>query len=571
MKTKRKIEWKSIDWKKIHLRVWRIQTEIYRCSKIGDYDRIVKLQKILINLLEAKLLAVRKVTQDNRGKATSGVDGIKILAPSKRIELAYKLKIDGKSDLIKRVSILKPGKTKELRHLGIPTIRDRAKQALAVLALEPEWEAKFEPNNYGFRRGRSAHDAIEAIHSSINKSPKYVLDGDVRKCFDQIGHKALLGKLNTFSIMRRQISAWMKAGTITKNETFFPKKGTPQGGLISPFLANVALHGIEKCLSDWVAEIPVLSPGGHRVSKPNRRKRLLYVRYADDFLVFHQDKKIVEESKDIIEEFLKPMGLELDPEKTQITHTYFLDEAKKPGVKFLGFWIRNYSVGKTRRGKRGADYKTFIRPHSNNISAILQKTKDILKANKNIKVVVDLLNPVIRGWANYFSTVASKRTFSSIDEKLMIQLMRWAKRKHPTRSKKWIRARYLYRDTKNGKSRLRFGYIGKPKQIKGIYYFAETPIIRHTKITGDRSVYDNDFIYWLQRGQVLDNKFRSKSMLRLLKTQSGRCNICGLNFIPGDIIEVDHIQPKKLGGKDEYSNLQLLHGHCHDQKIEYND
>ena len=571
MKTKRNIEWKSIDWKKIHLRVWRIQTEIYRCSKKGDYDHMIKLQKILINLLEAKLLAVRKVTQDNRGKTTPGVDGIKILTPSKRIELVYKLKIDGKSDSIKRVSILKPGKTQELRHLGIPTIRDRAKQALVVLALEPEWEAKFEPNNYGFRRGRSSHDAIEAIHSSINKSPKYVLDGDIRKCFDQIKHKVLLEKLNTFPTMRRQINAWLKAGIITKNETLFPKKGTPQGGVISPLLANIVLHGIEKCLSDWVAEIPAFSPGGHRISKPNRRKRLLYVRYADDFLVLHPDEKIIKKSKDIIEEFLKPIGLELNNEKTQITHTYFLNEAQKPGVKFLGFLIRNYSVGKTRRGKRGADYKTFIRPHPENVSAILRKTKDILKVNKSIEVVISLLNPVIRGWANYFSTVASKSTFSSLDGKLMIQLMKWAKRKHPTRSKKWIRARYLHRDTKNGKSRLRFGYIDKFKQIKGIYYFAETPIIRHTKVTGDRSVYDNDFIYWLQRGKVLGNKSRSKSMLRLLETQEGRCNICGLKFIPGDIIEVDHIQPKKLGGKNEYNNLQLLHGHCHDQKVEIND
>ena len=571
MKTKKNIEWKYINWKKIHIRVWRIQTKIYRCSKQKNYDHVIKLQKILINLLEAKLLAVRKVTQDNRGKKTAGVDGITFLTPVQRIKLAYRLKIDGKSDRIRRVSIPKPGKSNELRHLGIPTIKDRAKQALALIALEPEWEAKFEPNIYGFRPGRSSHDAIEAIHSSINKSPKYVLDGDIRKCFDKIAHDALLNKLNTFPLMRRQVRAWLKAGIIDTNETIFPKKGTPQGGVISPLLANIALHGIENYLSDWVAEIPAFSPGGSRISKPNRRKRLLYVRYADDFLVFHPVKKIVEEAKSLIEKFLQPMGLELHKDKTRLIHTYRKVGTQNPGVKFLGFWIRNYSVGKTKRGKRGKDYKTFIRPHPDSISNILRKTKNILRANRKVSIVVDLLNPVIRGWSNYFSSVASKSTFSAVDAKLMIQLMKWGRRKHSTRSKKWIRKKYLYKDTENEKSRLRFGYLDKFKKIVGINYFAETPIIRHTKITGTRSIYDNDLVYWLQRGRVLDNKSRSKSILNLFNIQKGSCNLCGLKFMPGDVIEIDHIKPKKLGGKDHYTNLQLLHGHCHDQKIECND
>ena len=152
-------------------------------------------------------MAVRKITQDNRGKKTAGVDGVRLLAPTKRFQLAYSLKIDGRCDPIKRRLIPKPGKPEESRPLGIPTIRDRAKQALVLLALEPEWEAKFEKNSYGFRPGRRTHDAIEAIHSSINKSPKYVLDGDIRKCFDQINHDALLDKLDTFPVMHRQVRA----------------------------------------------------------------------------------------------------------------------------------------------------------------------------------------------------------------------------------------------------------------------------------------------------------------------------------------------------------------------------
>lgn len=565
MKSK-KLDWESIDWRKGQLRIWRIQTKIYDCSKKGNEFDVVKFQKLLLSLFEAKLLAVRKVTQDNRGKRTAGIDGVSLLSPIKRFRLAHTLKIDGRCDPIKRRLIPKPGKPGELRPLGIPTIRDRAKQALALLALEPEWEAKFEKNSYGFRPGRRSHDAIEAIHSSINKSPKYVLDGDIRKCFDRINHDALLRKLDTFPMMHRQVEAWLKAKVVLQDETIFPEKGTPQGGVLSPLLANIALNGIEDLLSDWIAEIPAFSPGGHRISKPNRRKRLLFVRYADDFVVFHPDKTIVESAKILIEEFLETMGLEIHPDKTRITHTYVSLNNQSPGFKFLGFWIRNYPVGKTQRGKRNAEYKTFIRPHPQNISEALRKTKLVLKQNRDVETVVSRLNPIIRGWANYFSTVASKRTFSAIDKKLMIQLMRWGKRKHPTRSKKWIRDRYLIKDSKDSKSRLRFGYFGKKQEFIGINYFAETPIVRHAKVIGDKSIYDNDLVYWSERGRALGNRAFSKSIRRILRNQNNQCKICGLKFLPSDVIEIDHIMPKKSGGSDHYDNLQAVHGHCHDQK-----
>ena len=559
--------WNTVNWKKIQLRIWRIQRKIYECSRKNEKTRVIKLQKILINLPEAKLLAVRKVTQDNRGKKTAGIDGVHSVTPTKRFQLAYSLKIDGRCDPIKRRLIPKPSNPEELRPLGIPTIRDRAKQALVLLALEPEWEAKFEKNSYGFRPGRRPHDAIEAIHSSINKSPKYVLDGDIRKCFDQINHDALLAKLDTFPIMNRQVRAWLKAKVVMQDETIFPEKGTPQGGVLSPLLANIALDGIEELLSDWIAEIPAFSPGGHRISKPNRRKRLLFVRYADDFVVLHPNKEVVESAKSLIEKFLKTMSLEIHQGKTSITHTYLSINNQRPGFKFLGFWIRNYPVGKTKRGKRGEEYKTFIRPHPQNISDVLRKIKIILRQNRDVTTVVERLNPIIRGWANYFSTVASKKTFSAMDHKLMIQLMRWAKRKHPTRPKVWIRNRYLFKDTKNDKFRLRFGYIGKKQAIIGITYFAETPIVRHKKIAGDKSIYDNDLVYWSERGRALGNRAFSKSILRILRNQNNKCNICNLKFLPGDVIEIDHIVPKASGGANHYGNLQALHGHCHDRKF----
>ena len=276
-----------------------------------------------------------------------------------------------------------------------------------------------------------------------------------------------------------------------QDETIFSDKGTPQGGILSSLLANIALNGIEEYLSDWIAEILAFSPRRHRISKPNRRKRLLYVRYADDFVVLHPDKEIIDSVKVLIEEFIRPMGLESHPDKTGITHTFIKIEDQNLGFKFLAFQIKNYQVG-----KRGEKYKTFIRPHPQNISDVLRKIKLILKQNNNVITVVERLNSIIRGWANYFSTVESKRTFSAINSKLMIQLMKWAKRKHPTRSKKWIRNRYLIRDTKKGKSRLRFGYKGKNDKLIGIYTFAETSIVRQTKVSGGKSIYDNDLIYW---------------------------------------------------------------------------
>lgn len=367
--------------------------------------------------------------------------------------------------------------------------------------------------------------------------------------------------------MHRQVRAWLKAKIIMQDETIFPQKGTPQGGVLSPLLANIALNGIEDLLSDWIAQIPAFSPGGHRISKPNRRKRLLFVRYAGDFVVLHPDKEIVESAKTLIEEFLRTMSLELHEGKTRITHTYLSVDNQRPGFKFLGFWIRNYSVGKTKRGKRGAEYKTFIRPHPQNISDVLLKVKKVLRQNRNVITVVERLNPIIRGWANYFSTVASKRTFSAIDSKLMVQLMRWGKRQYPTRSKAWIRKRYLIKDVKNGKSRLRFGYISKKQEVIGVHYFAETPIARHTKVAGDKSIYDNDLVYWSDRGRALGNRAFSKSILRILRSQDNKCNLCGLKFLPGDVIEIDHIVPKVSGGANRYGNLQALHGHCHDQKF----
>jgi len=267
--------WQDIPWRKVERAVFKLQQRIYRASRRGDVKTVHKLQRLLLKSWSAKLLATRRVTQDNRGRRTAGVDGVKSLTPPRRLHLAQTLSLSPKTHPVRRVWIPKSG-TSEFRPLGIPVMADRAGQALAKLALEPEWEAKFEPNSYGFRPGRSCHDAIAAIHASINQQDKYVLDADIEKCFDQICHRALVNKLHTFPSLSRTITAWLKAGVMDGEELFPTETGAPQGGVLSPLLMNVALHGLETAIT---AAFPAFKGG--------RRWQPRVIRYADD-LVRHE-------------------------------------------------------------------------------------------------------------------------------------------------------------------------------------------------------------------------------------------------------------------------------------------
>jgi RNA-directed DNA polymerase len=227
-------EWNTLPWKKIERSVFKLQQRIYRASERGDVKTIHNLQRLLLNSRAAKLLAVRKVTQDNQGKKTAGIDGVKSLTPPQRLTLSQNLKLDGKAQPVRRVWIPKPGQPSEQRALGIPVMKERALQRLVQSALEPQWEARFEPNSYGFRPGRSCHDAIEAIFNAIRCKPKYVLDADIEKCFDRIAHQELLQKVNAGARIRRQIKTWLKAGVIDQKQWFPTESGTIQGSPITP-------------------------------------------------------------------------------------------------------------------------------------------------------------------------------------------------------------------------------------------------------------------------------------------------------------------------------------------------
>ncbi|GET44529.1 group II intron reverse transcriptase/maturase [Microseira wollei] len=448
--------------------------------------------------------------------------------------------------------IPKPGKAQK-RPLGIPTMRDRALQCLVKLALEPEWEARFEENSYGFRPGRSCHDAIGAIYSSINKMPKYVFDADISKCFDRIDHKALLYKLNTFPAIRRQVKSWLKAGYILNHQWEPTYAGTPQGGVISPLLANIALHGLEQHIRS-------------RFKSSNQTKRNLgVVRYADDFVILHKDLKVLEDCIKGASEFLASIGLELHPGKTKIVHTLNGHDNHKPGFNFLGFNIRQSKIGK-HQGSKTREYVTLIKPQKEKIQTHSQKLADIIvkMRAKPQAALIGKLNPIIRGWSNYYSAVVSQETFEKLDVLLYWNLRNWGKRRHNSKSKKWIYERYWRRIQQGDYNAMTFSTSQDIQKPYWLLSHARTPIVRHKKVKGAKSPFDGDLIYWSTR--LGEHPEVDRTVARLLKNQDGKCAYCRLYFMDGDLIEKDHIVEKRFGGKNSRDNFQLLHRHCHDKK-----
>lgn len=545
--------WSEINWRKLEKKLWKLQKRIFRAKREGNVKLVKQLQKLLVKSFAAKTIAVRKITQDNRGKRTAGIDGIKSIPPSQRLKLANELQISHEAKPLRRIYIPKAN-SDEKRPLSIPTINDRAVQMLVKMALEPEWEAIFEPNSYGFRLGRQSHDAIEQIFSSIKGKPKWVLDADISKCFDSINHSYLLNKLGKCpKNIRVQIKAWLKAGYLEGSELFPTKEGTPQGGTVSPLLANIALHGMETVLTEWVRT--------WKGRKDRNLESFSFIRYADDFVCLHESKEVIEKAKDILSEFLNPIGLQLKPEKTQIVHTLQTNN----GFDFLGFNIRQYQIQNGKTSKHTGvkrEYKTLIKPSKKAIKRHYEKLANTVRNNRTVRQenLIKALNPIIKGWCNYHSSVVSCEAFSKLDHLVYGVLRRWCNRRHPKKSKHWIKDRYFHQVVT--KDSVRNWVFKEGNQTLLVH--ADTKIERHVKVKGEKSPYDGNTVYWasrLGRSKELDT-----STSKLLKHQKGKCSHCGATFREGDIMEIDHILPKSLGGENSYSNLQLIHAHCHDQK-----
>ena len=545
-------EWNKISWRKVEISVFKLQKRIYQASLKNEVKKVHRLQKLLLSSTNAKLLAVRRVTQDNQGRNTPGIDGVAKLSQAARIGLVEKMKLDQKSKPVRRIWIPKPGKP-EKRPLGIPTMEERSKQALIKLALEPEWEAKLEANSYGFRPGRSAHDAQGAIFNVFNKKPMYVLDADIASCFDQIDHQALLNKLKTFSKMRKVVKGWLKAG-IMENGVIWPSEaGTPQGGVISPLLANIALQGLEDDTKQaLLQELMAYQKGkGIKVGRKQALNTLSMILYADDFIVMHESQEIVIKAKTYIEGWLKQMGLEMKGSKTQITHTLHQEGEKEAGFDFLGFNVRHYADKQAKRGN-----KLLIKPSCSSQKRHKKAIKDALRSLRAapMQAVIKKLNPIVNGWSRYYTPAVSRKVFEKMDHEMFYKLWQWATHRHPQKNRHWIKRKY-FREL--GGDRWRF------MTQEGLYLarHSDHPIKRHTKVRGKKSPYDGDWNYWITK--LGKSRTINLRVAKLLKSQMGKCNQCNLWFEAKDLMEVHH-QDRDRNNNDPI-NLKLLHRHCHDK------
>ncbi|MBD2527824.1 reverse transcriptase domain-containing protein [Nostoc sp. FACHB-133] len=373
--------------------------------------------------------------------------------------------------------------------------------------------------------------------------------------FDRINHNALLRKIKTFPTLYQQIKVWLKSGVVDDGQNIQTLEGTPQGGVISPLLANIALHGMENLIKQFATTLPG--------NKRDNMKAISLIRYADDFVVIHENIEVIQRCQQIIADWLRELGLELKPSKTKISHTFNEIEGNC-GFNFLGFNIRQNPVGKCHTGKntnrKPLGFKTSITPGKEEIKAHTYKTGKLIERNKTTsqEKLIAILNPIIRGWANYYATSECSKVFQKVDNIIFWQLWAWATRRHPNKNKKWIRLKYWKTVGENnwtftaGNDSWILNSHGKVKSIT------------HIKVQDTKSPYDGDWIYWVSR--MGKHPQAPPRLSKLIEEQKGKCAQCRHYFRDGDILEIDHIIPRHLGGLDKYENYQVLHRHCHDMK-----
>lgn len=539
------VPWPEINWAEVQRQVRRLQVRIVKAIKEGRHNKAKALQWLLTHSFYGKALAVKRVT-GNKGKYTPGVDKVIWKTPGAKINAITSLQRRGYSPLpLRRLYI--PKKNGKMRPLGIPAMKCRAMQALYLLALEPVAETQADPNSYGFRPARATEDAREQCFTLLASRirPQWVLEADIQGCFDNISHDWMIANVPMDKAILRK---WLKAGYMFQNELFPTEAGTPQGGIISPVLANMALDGLETLLKKRFPR--------------HKGKKMNMVRYADDFIITGHDKTWLEtEVKPVVEAFLLARGLILSPEKTKITHI-------TEGFDFLGWNLRKYNG------------KLLTKPSKANVKAHLDHIREIFKAHRGTKQasLIRLLNPVIRGWTNYHRhAVASKESFTRNDHMIWSMLWRWAVRRHPNKNARWIKERYFkVRGTRS------WVFAETEKQEDGtakeftLLQESDAHIVRHVKIKAHANPYDPDWESYFEArwDRTTRGSIRGQIKLhRLWSWQEGRCPACGEVIEVGSPRATRHKMTRAKGGTDALSNLEMRHPQCWetDQKKELSE
>ena len=536
------IHWHNINWSAVSKNVRRLQVRIVKATQAGRWNKVKALQRLLTHSFGGKVSAVRRVTE-NTGKRTSGVDKVLWDTPEKKMQAVAALRQRGYKPLpLLRIYI--PKSNSAMRALSIPTMHDRAMQALYLLALDPIAETLADPNSYGFRTGRSCADAIEQCFAALAKKTcsQWILEADIKSCFDTISHEWLLANV---PMDKTILQKWLTAGYVEKQVLRATREGTPQGGIISPLLANFALDGLEQRLRK---EFPRIGRG----SEKGRAAGVHLVRYADDFIITGRTKELLEERvKPIVEDFLRTRGMRLSTEKTRITHV-------SEGFDFLGQNVRKYENG-----------KLLIKPSKKNIKNFLAKIRKVIKQAKGYRTaeLIQHLNPQIRGWANYHRHIVSKRIFSRVDAAIFKALWKWARQRHCRKSLGWIKQKYFCR--KAGRDWLFFGEsrtdeTGKTRR-EWLYHAATTPIKRHVKVKAEANPYDRQWQKYFQKreSREITDSLENRRLSFLWREQSGLCVVCRQPITRITGWHSHHLVHRAAGGSDETENRVLLHPECH--------
>lgn len=527
--------WKSIDWKKCEAQVKKLQERIVKARKEGRHGKVQALQWTLTHSFAAKAIAVKRVTT-NEGKKTPGVDGVLWSTDKAKYKAVLDLKRNGyKPQPLRRVFIKKANG--KLRPLGIPTMKDRAMQALYLMALEPLAEMTADAHSYGFRKERCCQDAIQQCHTVLSHgySPQWILEGDIKGCFDHISHDWLLANIPTDKVILKN---WLKCGVIFKGELFKTEEGTMQGGIISPTLANMTLDGIQ----------PILAQKYKRICRKGKHYSPMVnlVRYADDFIITSAEKEVLErEIKPMLVEFLAERGLELSDEKTVITH---IDD----GFDFLGFNIRKF---------KGV---LLTQPSKKCVKKFLDGIRHTIDSNKSCKqeTLIRLLNPKITGWANYYRCGASSKTFQRVDDQIFRKLWQWAKRRHLKKGKPWVLKKYFHHyKNRNWRFLVVLNKNGK-EDIFPLKLAFETKIMRHKKIVSEANPFDREWKEYFEERmtyKMLISLKGRKSLLYMWNKQERKCPICGQEITA----ETQwNVREKKVSGQ---TVRYLVHDKCYKQ------